>query len=699
MRRPLSLLLLLLLTVAVAVSAQGDEGALAGGVPLEVAPEHFITGLWQPVELETVSEALAVANVEASDTCSGATVLDLPQGGSTLVNSLTSSPNAAIGDLDPDPVLGCMWGAPASPTGYRTAWYRFTSESSGQVKISTYGSDYDTVLAVYSGSCGNLLQLYCSDDANFLSSEITFLAISGEEYYIEVADWEGPAAGPKSLQFAALIEPVSAWQFVGTLNQGVSRHAAAVVTGGPAPGIYVLGGQTAETSGIPTLTGNVLRYQTDKAGVPGENPIEMRAPMCHRQGDTCEPVFWSGAAAAYVSGRIFIPAGFDGNFSTYNGSHLAYQVSTNTWEEVSDNNWAGGQAPIYYTAVSYGTGPTARYFVVGGLTGPLPFDDPDVEWQARNQVYAYYPAIDPAINPWTNESGLATGRFGHSSAILNIGGEDHLCSVGGIGKDVAGPLVLAGTECRNLVRGTTHMFGPLNRPRYWAGSAVDGDGNWYIYGGRSPGGESVAVTERFDRSTGQWQLLDARYDLGSTLPGTISPPRTWPGGGFVGQTLWSLGGEVNSGSGPLALNLVDKIDLPRRPSMTSAHRLMLPVVRNSEPPGPNNTFARAELLPVNQIRQYRFVDENDVADVFYVTPSFSRPMTVRLTEVPGVYRLHVYSAGKYPVVQSATNEPGTTVNLTFNAVGGNVYYIVVEREWPIPGDTPTGQFYKIVIEG
>src|SRR5262249_47428152 len=58
--------------------------------------------------------------------------------------------------------------------------------------VDTVGSDYDTVLSVYTGSCGNLTRLACSDDfgstiAESNRSVLTFAARAGTTYLIEVS--------------------------------------------------------------------------------------------------------------------------------------------------------------------------------------------------------------------------------------------------------------------------------------------------------------------------------------------------------------------------------------------------------------------------------------------------------------------------------------------------------------------------------
>ena len=77
----------------------------------------------------------------------------------------------------------------AGTTGGQSVWYRWTAPADGQVTIDTTGSDFDTVLAVYTGSAVNSLTgLTSNDDASGASraSQVTFAATAGTTYRIAV---------------------------------------------------------------------------------------------------------------------------------------------------------------------------------------------------------------------------------------------------------------------------------------------------------------------------------------------------------------------------------------------------------------------------------------------------------------------------------------------------------------------------------
>lgn len=87
-------------------------------------------------------------------------------------------------------------GEPEPPCAYigRTVWYRFAPGQNGLYRVSTQGSDFDTVLAVYTGSAiESLSQVVCNDDesASALVSEALFPGAAGKTYSIQVGGYQG----------------------------------------------------------------------------------------------------------------------------------------------------------------------------------------------------------------------------------------------------------------------------------------------------------------------------------------------------------------------------------------------------------------------------------------------------------------------------------------------------------------------------
>ena len=88
-------------------------------------------------------------------------------------------------------------------------WYHYTAAWTGEVTVSLCGSNYDTMLAVYHGyGCYPALSdlVAYNDDFCNRQSEVTFAAIAGKRYLIEVGGY-GPATGQGLLNITAIEPP------------------------------------------------------------------------------------------------------------------------------------------------------------------------------------------------------------------------------------------------------------------------------------------------------------------------------------------------------------------------------------------------------------------------------------------------------------------------------------------------------------
>ncbi|HEY3024868.1 MAG TPA: PA domain-containing protein [Pyrinomonadaceae bacterium] len=81
-----------------------------------------------------------------------------------------------------------------SPSG-SSVWYLWQAPSSGSVTMTTAGSNYDTLLAVYTGTSVNALATIAKNDdvdpiAGIVTSSVTFTATAGTVYQIAVDGWD-----------------------------------------------------------------------------------------------------------------------------------------------------------------------------------------------------------------------------------------------------------------------------------------------------------------------------------------------------------------------------------------------------------------------------------------------------------------------------------------------------------------------------
>jgi hypothetical protein len=73
-------------------------------------------------------------------------------------------------------------------------WFKFTPVVSGTITFSTCGSDFDTALAVYTGSCGTLTEIKCADDDGpvcaGLTASVRFSGTAGTTYRVLVGGYD-----------------------------------------------------------------------------------------------------------------------------------------------------------------------------------------------------------------------------------------------------------------------------------------------------------------------------------------------------------------------------------------------------------------------------------------------------------------------------------------------------------------------------
>ncbi|MDX6583416.1 MAG: large repetitive protein [Solirubrobacterales bacterium] len=112
----------------------------------------------------------------------------------------------------------------AGNAGGASVWYRWTPAAGGSTTIDTCGGDFDTTLAVYTGSAvGALTQVAANDDNPGVcggptsKSAVTFNATAGSVYRIAVDGWDG-ATGSLSLRLAQTVDTTA---------------PTATITGGP----------------------------------------------------------------------------------------------------------------------------------------------------------------------------------------------------------------------------------------------------------------------------------------------------------------------------------------------------------------------------------------------------------------------------------------------------------------------------------
>ena len=87
-------------------------------------------------------------------------------------------------DSKPDPSFaGC-----GQTVGLATVWYTFKFDEPGEISIDTMGSNYDTMLGVWTGEPGSMTRVVCNDNAlSKVQSQLTFKYAADVVYYVGAA--------------------------------------------------------------------------------------------------------------------------------------------------------------------------------------------------------------------------------------------------------------------------------------------------------------------------------------------------------------------------------------------------------------------------------------------------------------------------------------------------------------------------------
>ncbi|MFQ3535339.1 MAG: S8 family serine peptidase [Aggregatilineales bacterium] len=128
-----------------------------------------------------------------------------------------------------DPTASCA-------TYVNSVWYTYRPHSNRSVTISTLGSTYDTVLAVYTNPASGTSEVACNDDfGGSLQSQVTFSANADVTYWIMVGRWGSTPLTARQTLHLTLRHNANLFHGIGVFrpSQGVFylRHN---LTAGPA---------------------------------------------------------------------------------------------------------------------------------------------------------------------------------------------------------------------------------------------------------------------------------------------------------------------------------------------------------------------------------------------------------------------------------------------------------------------------------
>lgn len=290
-----------------------------------------------------------------------------------LVNRivLSGSPVTATGtNVASTREFGEVFHGPADDTG-NSVWWSWTAPTSGLYTMSTAGSNYDTLLAVYTGSAFPLALVVRNDDKDGFdtTSFVSFQATAGVTYQIAVdgafalvgqisLSINGPLFPPANDHFASRTVLTSGPQTVAVTTSLATRQAGEPFHGNlTAGGSSVWWSWTAPVTGRVTFTSSGGAFLATLALYTGTVLDSLSAVPVQRQsiGVTCEILASVTAGVTYaiaadndfgfagpfnltVGGVIPVPANdnFDGRFAAIAGQSQS-GTTVNASSEVGES--------------------------------------------------------------------------------------------------------------------------------------------------------------------------------------------------------------------------------------------------------------------------------------------------------------------------------------------------------------------------
>ncbi len=214
----------------------------------------------------------------------------------------------------------------AGDAGGKSVWYEWTPQASGPASMDTSGSDFDTLLVVYTGgSVSGLTEVASNDDANGgKQSKVDFAATAGTTYRIAV-DGYGAATGNIALHVnSASADTTAPTVSLATPNDGASYTKGEVVKAGYScadeqggSGIKSCQGPVPSGSNIDTATAGTKSFAvtaTDNAGNTKTvtHSYTVVAPTTYQESDQ--------NLAGYGLWGYYKDPSFSGGYSAYSNA-------------------------------------------------------------------------------------------------------------------------------------------------------------------------------------------------------------------------------------------------------------------------------------------------------------------------------------------------------------------------------------------
>jgi hypothetical protein len=225
------------------------------------------------------------------------------------------------------------------PYGSASVWYRWTAPSTGPATFELCDSDFDTLLAVYTGTSLDGLTRVAQDDNDCpgqYASRVSFAATAGQEYRIAVDGAYGERGDLVLRWNRSILGPVN--------------HAPPIILGRPIDGA-LLSATTGDWGGTPPLTFGYqwLRCTTNGcqpiSGATGATYLVTSSDVAHRLGVLVTASNAAGSVTAESEETGLVAPAPPANIkppSVLERPYLGEDVS------VDEGEWSGTE-PLSYT--------------------------------------------------------------------------------------------------------------------------------------------------------------------------------------------------------------------------------------------------------------------------------------------------------------------------------------------------------------
>ncbi len=162
------------------------------------------------------------------------------------------------------------------PAAFHSVWFKLTVPRTGYISLNTTGSNFDTVLSVYTGTQVKALTRVAADDdsGDGSTSKVTFLAKVGTAYLVAVDGFNLGSMGTYNLAVGSFV-PLQAktWTDVVLISnlQSSALITLNTTTTGAVSGTLKMGARSHPFATHMSATGRILTY-ISRASSPGQPP-------------------------------------------------------------------------------------------------------------------------------------------------------------------------------------------------------------------------------------------------------------------------------------------------------------------------------------------------------------------------------------------------------------------------------------------